>query len=121
MKDDVALDPSKPESLVYKVLPDGGREFTTVMYILPPGQTMDDVPDIAGNLTIWHGHDNLCFDPTTQRLSGFQVGGRCVPGGTPPVTAPMLPVWVTPNPCGPFAGTDAGQMSGSCEPDLIPV
>jgi hypothetical protein len=32
-------------------------------------------------------------------------------------TAPMLHVWVTSNPCGPFAGTDATQMTGSCVTD----
>lgn len=45
---------------------------------------MDDVPDIAGNLTLWHGHDNLCFDPTTGRLSGRFEGTNCIPGGRRP-------------------------------------
>ena len=115
--DDVSLDPDKPESLVYKVHPDGTRELTTVMYILPPGSTIDDAPDIAGNLTVWHDHDNLCFDDNG-RIAGFSVGGRCVPGGELVQTAPMLHVWVKPNDCGPFAGTDAGQMTGSCVQDL---
>jgi hypothetical protein len=115
--DDVSLDPDEPESLVYRVDPDGSRELTTVMYILPPGSTMDDVPDIAGNLTVWHDHDNLCFDDDG-RIAGFSVGGRCVPGGELVQTAPMLHVWVKPNDCGPFAGTDARQMTGSCVPDL---
>ena len=115
--DDVSLDPDKPESLVYEVHPDGTRELTTVMYILPPGSTMDDVPDIAGNLTLWHDHDNLCFDDNG-RIAGFSVGGRCVPGGELVQTAPMLHVWVKPNDCGPFAGTDVGQMTGSCVQDF---
>ena len=97
--------------------PDGTREFITVMYILPTGSTMDDVPDIAGNLTLWHDHDNLCFDPATSRLSGIFVNGVCRPGGVHVQTAPMLHVWVTPNPCGPFAGTDPSNMTGSCVTD----
>ena len=117
MDDTDTLDPAKPESLVYRVNPDKTREFITVMYILPNGSTMDDVPDIAGNLTLWHDHDNLCFDPATSRLSGIFVDGACKPAGIHVQTAPMLHVWVTPNPCGPFAGTDAKQMTGSCVTD----
>ncbi|HMK12696.1 MAG TPA: hypothetical protein VK461_13985 [Acidimicrobiales bacterium] len=117
MADTDVLDPLKPESLVYRVNPDGTREFITVMYILPTGSTMDDVPDIAGNLTLWHDHDNLCFDPATSRLSGIFVNGVCRPGGVHVQTAPMLHVWVTPNPCGPFAGTDPSNMTGSCVTD----
>ena len=117
MNDADSLDPTKPESLVYRVNPDKTREFITVMYILPNGSTMDDVPDIAGNLTLWHDHDNLCFDPATSKLSGIFVDGACKPAGVHVQTAPMLHVWVTPNPCGPFAGTDAKQMTGSCVTD----
>ncbi len=117
MADSDVLDPDKPESLVYRVNPDKTREFITVMYILPNGSTMDDVPDIAGNLTLWHDHDNLCFDPATSRLSGVFVGGECRPAGVHVQTAPMLHVWVTPNSCGPFAGTDPNQMTGSCVTD----
>ncbi len=117
MNDTDTLDPAKPESLVYRVNPDTTRQFITVMYILPNGSTMDDVPDIAGNLTLWHDHDNLCFDPATSRLSGIFVDGACKPAGVHVQTAPMLHVWVTPNPCGPFAGTDAKQMTGSCVTD----
>jgi hypothetical protein len=117
MNDTDSLDPAKPESLVYRVNPDTTREFIAVMYILPNGSTMDDVPDIAGNLTLWHDHDNLCFDPATSRLSGIFVNGACKPAGVHVQTAPMLHVWVTPNPCGPFAGTDPKQMTGSCVTD----
>ena len=42
------------------------------------------------------------------------VNGRCRPGGTRGQAAPMLHVWVVPNDCGPFAGTDRRQASGSC-------
>jgi hypothetical protein len=72
------------------------------------------VPDIAGNLTVWHSHDNLCFDVGNGRLSPPARGGGCSPGTQPGNNAPMLHVWVKPNPCGPFAGTDSKQMNGSC-------
>ncbi len=117
MADSAILDPEQPESIVYRVNPDRTKELITVMYILPRGWTMEDVPDVAGNLTVWHDHDNLCFDPETSRLSGVFVDGKCRPGGVHVQTAPMLHVWVTPNPCGPFAGTDSQQMTGSCIAD----
>ena len=57
------LDAGEVESLVYRLEADGSKTLTTAMYMLPPGATTDDVPDIAGNLTVWHAHDNLCFAP----------------------------------------------------------
>ena len=114
--DPAVLDPDAPESLVYRIEGDGSKTLTTAMYILPPGSTMDDVPDVAGNLTVWHDHQNLCFAPGTQRLAGVLVDGTCRPGGELRPTAPMLHVWIEDNPCGPFAGVDGAQMTGSCEP-----
>ncbi|HKY16202.1 MAG TPA: hypothetical protein VJM33_14845 [Microthrixaceae bacterium] len=108
------LDPSEIESLVFRVTPDGGRELATAMYLLPPGSTMEDVPDVAGNLTMWHDHKNLCWDPTGTKVWGVFRNGACMPRGELGVTSPMLHVWVTENKCGPFAGTDKGGMSGSC-------
>lgn len=118
LANDTILDASEPESLVYRHDADGSKELTTAMYILPPGSTMDDVPDIAGNLTTWHGHDNLCFDSSTGQLAGIFTGGTCVPGGTRGSSTPMLHVWIVPNDCGPFAGTDARSMTGSCVEDF---
>ncbi len=114
LQDESVLEPNEVESLVYRVEPDGGRQLISAMYILPPGSTMDDVPDVAGNLTVWHGHDNLCWDSTGTRIAGVVVNGRCRPGGTQGQATPMLHVWVVPNDCGPFAGTDRRQASGSC-------
>jgi hypothetical protein len=117
MADGAVLDPQRPESLVYEVGAGGARRFTTVMYTLRPGSTMDDVPDIAGNLTVWHTHEDLCFAPGTVRLSGVVVDGACRPGGVNRPSAPMLHVWVVANDCGPFAGTDRRQATGSCVGD----
>ena len=109
LADGAELDPGRPESLVYEVQPDGSRRFTTVMYILDAGTTMDDVPDIAGNLTVWHTHGNLCFEPGTVRLAGMPVGGQCRPGGVNRPTSPMLHVWVVPNECGPSPARTAAR------------
>ena len=63
---------------------------------------------------MWHGHDNLCFDQSSGRISGIYRDNKCVPSGERGGNIPMLHVWVTPNECGPFAGTDSGGMTGSC-------
>jgi hypothetical protein len=79
------------------------------MYVLGVGMSMDNVPDIAGNWTMWHDHvlnwqSNNPNSPAYYRLGGLY--SRREP--------PMLHVWLEKNACGPFAGTDAGAMSGSC-------
>jgi hypothetical protein len=115
-RDGRELDVNYPEALVYKT--STGR-LQTVMYILEPGKNMNDVPDIAGNLTVWHGHGTLCWKSTNPdsadylHLGGVAINGRCT-SGTLRVEPPMLHVWVVDNPCGPFAGTDPGRSTGSC-------
>jgi hypothetical protein len=114
---DEILAPEHPESLVYELNDDGTKTLVSAMYILPPGSTMDDVPDVAGELTVWHDHDNLCWNETGQ-IAGVLVNGRCFPGGEHNgASAPMLHVWVVENPCGPFAGIEGGGAShgASCE------
>lgn len=108
------LDPDEPESLVFKVNPDGTKTLASAMYILPPGTTMADVPDVAGPMTEWHDHQNLCWDPSGTRLAGILVDGQCRPGGTFRPTPPMLHVWVTEHPCGPFAGIEGSAHTGAC-------
>lgn len=108
------VDPHEPESLVFEVEPDGARTLASAMYILPPGKTMADVPDIAGAMTQWHDHQNLCWDASGTRLAGILGNGRCTPGGTFRATPPMLHVWVVPNECGPFAGIEGSAHTGSC-------
>jgi len=74
---------------------------------------MADVPDIAGPLTTWHDHQNLCWNEDGS-LAGILVDGTCRPAGTFRPTPPMLHVWVVEHPCGPFAGIDGSHGSG-CE------
>jgi hypothetical protein len=110
--DDRILDPDAVESLVYENTANG-PVLASAMYLLPPGSTMADVPDVAGPLTTWHDHQNLCWDPSGVRLAGVVVNGTCTPGGVQRGTTPMLHVWLTEHPCGPFAGIE-GHGSGTC-------
>ena len=113
INDDVVLDPSQPESLVYQPDGKGGKKLAAAMYMLAPDQTLDDVPDVGGKLTQWHIHNNLCFTPSG-RVAGLSKGeGTCPAGLNSGSQAPMLHVWIQPHPCGPFAaleGIGAGQL-----------
>jgi hypothetical protein len=104
------LDPDDIESIVLKVNPDGTKEVASAMYLLPFGATMADAPDIAGELTPWHDHQNLCWDGA--RVVGTtDATGACARGEFRP-TQPMLHVWVDEHPCGPFAGIEGSHGSG---------
>jgi hypothetical protein len=107
------LDPDRPESLVYNTR-NGKRELESAMYMLAPGDSFADVPDIGGPLTQWHVHNNLCFT-TGGAIAGLTNadGGCNAPLVKGPET-PMIHVWIKKNPCGPFAaleGVGAGQVA----------
>ena len=113
MADDTILDPNKPESLVFdtRVTP---KKLVAVMYMLRPGSTLADAPDLGGPLTQWHIHNNLCF--TAQgRVAGLTQGdGSCAPNLFKGPETPMIHVWIEPHPCGPFAaleGVGGGQIA----------
>jgi hypothetical protein len=114
MRDGRELDPAAIESIVLQKQADGTKRVMSAMYILEPGTTMDDVPDIAGSLTTWHDHQNLCWDASGVRLAGVLRDGVCVPGGTFRPTPPMIHVWVDDPECGPFTGIE-GHGGGTCE------
>jgi hypothetical protein len=116
--DGIVLDPNHPESLVYRVTPQG-RVLEAAMYMLPFGTADEDIPDIGGTLTQWHIHNNLCFSPEQivdnypqRRVIGLtDASGNCHGGEKLPIS-PMLHVWIVDNPCGPFAsleGVGGGQ------------
>ncbi|MEO6628167.1 MAG: hypothetical protein ABIP03_06305 [Aquihabitans sp.] len=103
--DDHTLDPDHPESLVYVPQNDGTKKLVSAMFMLDAGTTLDDVPDLGGPLTQWHIHDNLCFtdDPVSPRISGItSVGGTCRAPAVKFTPVPMIHVWITKHPCGPF-------------------
>ncbi len=113
MADDVMLDPDAPESLVFDTST-GTRRLVAAMYMMPPGATLDDVPDIGGPLTQWHIHDDLCFD-AGGRVAGLTASGAdCAAPLVKGPQVPMIHVWIEPHPCGPFAaleGIAAGQVA----------
>jgi hypothetical protein len=84
-------------------------QVVAAMYVLGVGMGMDNVPDIAGTWTMWHDHVLPWQSNNPSSRAYYRLGGmfsRREP--------PMLHVWLKKNSCGPFAGTDAGAMSGSC-------
>jgi hypothetical protein len=114
--DEHQFDPDYPESLVYNVdRATGEKTLEAAMYMMPTGSTLDDVPDIGGDMTQFHIHDNLCFsNEEAPRVAGVtESGGECPPGTQRLTPVPMMHVWILPNPCGPFAaleGVGAGQV-----------
>jgi hypothetical protein len=112
MNDDKLLDPDYPESLVYdtSVTP---KRLAAAMFMMNPGDTLADVPELGGKLTQWHVHDNLCFDGP--RVAGLtDANGNCRAGLAKGAETPMIHVWIESHPCGPFAaleGVGAGTIA----------
>jgi hypothetical protein len=110
LTDPYEVDPNHIESILVQHQPDGSTKVVSAMYILSLGTTMADVPDIAGPLTTWHYHNDLCWS-SAMTVVGTAVNGVCAQG-TLWVTPPMMHVWMVDNPCGPFAGIDS--HGGTC-------
>ncbi len=116
LDDDVWLDPDAPESLVYEPQPDGSKKLVSAMYMLPQSVALADVPDSGGQLMQWHVHDNLCYtdDAEAPQVVGItSADGPCRPPLVKHPERPMIHVWITPTPCGPFAsleGVGAGSV-----------
>ena len=118
IQDDVLLDPSAPESLVYTV--DGDqRTLAGAMFIASARPTDDpSLTDWAGPLMQWHNHGNLCWDKGADGAPAVvgivDANGKCARGVNTGGANPMVHVWITPHPCGVFAaleGVGAGQAS----------
>lgn len=110
------LDPDRPESLVYQRDASGNRKLVAAMYMAEPGTTLETVPELGGALTQWHVHGDLCFTPPpNSRVAGLtDADGNCAEGLVKPEPVPMIHVWITPHPCGPFAALDGiagGQIA----------
>ena len=106
------LDHGAIESIVLQRQPDGSKVVVSAMYIMNPDTTMASVPDIAGELTPWHDHQNLCWG-SDGTLAGVLVNGVCRPEGTLRSTPPMVHVWLNDTPCGPFSGIQG--HGGNCD------
>lgn len=101
--DGIDLDPARIESIVLRVA-DGVKTVVSAMYVLGPAATMADVPEIAGELTTWHDHQNLCWDGL--RVVAVTRGDGTCPRGEFRATPPMLHVWLTDQTCGLFSGIE---------------
>ncbi len=110
------LKPAHVQSLIYYNSPHGPI-LIGAMYIMPrlgmPG------PEVGGSLTVWHHHDNLCFDRTTGTIVAFahdassdsnDKSGTCPRGSSNHSTPEMLHVWLIDNPEGPFGSNMAPEV-----------
>ena len=121
--DDVWLDPSQPESLVYRV--DGSQRTLVSAMFIANARPLDDAElvDYGGPLMQWHVHDNLCWgldDSGNPVVKGITDDAGNCPAGTVKAGGenPMVHVWIAPHECGPFAaleGHGAGQVAGDGE------
>jgi len=102
------LNPARIESIVVKKNGSAPKQIVSAMYILNLGKTMAQTPALAGELTSWHEHTDLCFEGTA--LVAIATNGSC-PRGVLTPTPPMLHVWMIPRPCGPFAGLEGDTES----------
>jgi hypothetical protein len=119
MADAYVLDPQHVQSLIYFNGKDG-PVLIGAMYIMPT--RAENGPQIGGPLTVWHQHNNICFDNTTGIAVAFvhssdfdstEKSGSCPRGSTLRVTPQMLHVWLIDNPEGPFASTMDPQVLGT--------
>ncbi|MET0902129.1 MAG: hypothetical protein ABWZ52_02715 [Acidimicrobiales bacterium] len=112
MHDDKILDPDYPESVVYdtSVSP---KKLVAAMYMLNPGDTLDDVPELGGKLTQWHIHEACPEDGPKPEGCAEDKGG---PGSfvVAALQVPMMHVWIEPHPCGPFAALE-GRAAGTID------
>lgn len=86
------LDPTRPETLVYYPGPDG-PVLLGAMY--QTDESGEPGPMVGGSLTVWHGHDHVCFS-----LLPLGLGSLGSPMGTCPLgtitvalTNEMIHVW----------------------------
>jgi hypothetical protein len=115
LEDGRTFDASAPESLVYRVS-GGQRTLEAAMYLLEPGATLDNAPDLGGPLVQYHIHNDLCWygeENNWQVALADPLPAPCPPGYHRRAVVPMVHVWIVGNPCGPFAaleGVGGGQV-----------
>ena len=115
--DDKILDPSAPETLVFRNDGNGQKTLVAAMFQLPRNVGLDETPDVGGDLVQWHIHNDLCY-------AGPEGAWKLAGVATPPAPcrpgtfrwedpAAMVHVWIVPHQCGPFAaleGVGGGQI-----------
>ncbi len=118
IQDDVILDPTQPESLVYTV--DGDKRTLAGAMFITSARATDDpsLTSWAGPLMQWHNHGNLCWDRDASGVAKVvgivEADGKCASGVNTGGANPMVHVWIVPHPCGVFAaleGVGAGQAT----------
>lgn len=120
------LDTSAPESLVYRVS-GGTKTLVSAMFIAPSGTAINDTTlvNYAGGLIQWHVHDNLCWrnvNGVPKVIGAIDANGNCPPNSTLQLGgAPMVHVWITSHPCGPFAALEGIGAGVANEPDNVRV
>ena len=93
------------------------RSLRSWLWRIPVEQEVSedkDRPEVAGELSSWHDHQDLCWEGS-QVTGRIDANGNCARGVFRP-TAPMLHVWVTEHECGPFAGIEGAHGAG-CDHD----
>jgi len=115
------LDPTAPESLVYRVDATGEKQLVSAMFMANLGVPIDDprLTDFAGPLMQWHKHDNLCFRNNaagvSQVVGVLDANGNCPAGSAlGGIGIPMVHVWIVSHPCGPFAALE-GEGAGRAD------
>lgn len=98
-KDGRALDPEKPESLVY-VIEDGKATLLGVVYVMEKAGDPGLAP--GGPITRWHAH-NLCVSIMPPGLGIVTPYGGCPAFSVQITISEMMHVWVVDPPGGPFA------------------
>jgi hypothetical protein len=67
-------------------------------------------PAVGGPLTVWHGHEQICFSVLPPGLTGIvsPLGGCPVGSLAIPRTVEMMHVWTAPGAPQPFGDLDDG-------------
>jgi hypothetical protein len=113
-QDGIALDPTKPESLVVGDTPGPETNATPIaaeMFVREyVGHPDTWPPEPGGCLTLWHGHDNLCYNGSLLEESEVvwlsTIGSGCTGDTMVRITPEMLHVWVDGRP-DPFHGIES--------------
>lgn len=104
-RDGRILDPTRPETLVYAQTA-SGAVLLGAMYQMP---RLDQAgPQVAGPLTVWHAHEQVCLSLVPPAISGILSPlGDCPVGSLLlPTTGEMLHVWTLPGVPQPFGDLD---------------